>query len=115
MPIRGSFSSRMSVATSRWIWSAMRKLRLGMDRLCFIASAPIKRQTPPAFLQAGFGARAATALQRSRDLLDFEELERVAFLDLVVVLQLDAALEAFLDFAHVVLQAAHRLDLAGVE
>jgi len=36
-------------------------------------------------------------------------------LDLVVVLQLDAALEAGRDFAHVVLQAPHRLDFAGVD
>ena len=37
-------------------------------------------------------------LQRARDFLDFKEFELVALADVVVVLELDAALEAFLDF-----------------
>src|SRR6478736_1500425 len=114
MPTRGSFSSRMSSATSRWIWSATRKLRLGIWCLCFIG-VDHQEQTPPASSQAGFGDGARAALQRSSHFLDLEDFQLVAFLDLVVVLQLDAALEAFLDFAHVVLQAANRFDLAGVD
>src|SRR6478735_9242671 len=76
---------------SRWIWSATWKPRLGVDDFFF------------------------TALQGPGDFLDFEEFELVAFLDVVVVLQLDAALEAFLDFAHVVLDPLERLELAGVD
>jgi hypothetical protein len=45
------------------------------------------------------------ALQRPCDFLDLEELQLIAFLDVVVVLELDTALEAFLDFLDVVLEA----------
>src|SRR5438270_7541472 len=82
----------MSSARSRWIWSATWYARLGLE-LFFVVMC----------------------LQRPRDFLDFEEFELVAFLDVVVALELDAALEAFLDFAHVVLQALERFDLARVD
>src|SRR6476469_9522662 len=93
MPRRGSLISRTSSPRSRWIWSATWKARLGL--VCFLG--------------------ISTGLQRPRDFLDLEELELVAFLDVVVVLQLDTALEAFLDFAHVVLHPLERLELAGVD
>ena len=65
--------------------------------------------------KAGFGDETKTALQGSCHFLDLKEFELVAFLDVVVVLQLDTALEAGGDFAHIVFQAAHRFDLAGVD
>src|SRR5574337_269003 len=55
------------------------------------------------------------ASQGPGDLLDLEELEDVTLPDVVEVLQLDAALEAFLDLAHVVLHALQGLDFAGVD
>src|SRR5688572_26844701 len=50
------------------------------------------------------------ALQRPLDLLADVRLQPVADLDVVVVRQLDAALEAALDVLHVFLDAAERLD-----
>src|SRR3982750_4475919 len=115
MPTRGSFRSRISSATSRWIWSATRKPRFGIDGLCRISSpSSAQTRTPPALQAAGFGWSRGR-LQRSGDFLDLEELEQVAFLDVVVVLQLDAALESGGDLADVVLHPPHRLDLAGVD
>jgi hypothetical protein len=49
------------------------------------------------------------------DLLDLEELQLITFLDVVVVLELDTALEAFAHLAHVVLEALDRVDFAGVD
>src|SRR5574341_1990630 len=117
MPMRGSLSSRISSARSRWIWSATRKLRLGMERCLWRIglSWPALKNKPRRLSRAGFASRANSALQRSGDFLDFEELELIALGDVVVVLQLDAALEAFLDFAHIVLHALERLELAGVD
>src|SRR5450755_1987435 len=114
MPMRGSFRARINSATSRWIWSATRKLRFGIDGLCRMGSpASAQTRTPPSFGGRGSG-ESRFRLQRSGDFLHLEELELVAFLDVVVVLQLDAALEAGRDLADVVLDAAHGLDLAGV-
>src|SRR5204863_7292029 len=116
MPMRGSFRSRISSATSRWIWAATRKPRLGIDGLCPMTSFPSAQARVPAVSwRAGVPGESRVRLQRSGDFLDLEELEQVAFLDVVVVLQLDAALEAGSDLAHVVLHPPHRLDLAGVD
>src|SRR6476620_2921732 len=104
MPSRGSLTSRTSSARSRWIWSAIWWLRLGL--VCFFG---IVGHGPRA------AARGSRVLQRARDFLDLEELEGVAFLDVVVVAQLDTALEAFLDFAHFVLHPLERFDLARVD
>src|SRR5215203_2905417 len=95
MPIRGSLSSRISSATSRWIWSATRKPRLGIDRLCRMDgfSGGPQRTDPAVFWRAGSGDEAVSALQGSSHFLHLEELELVVLLDVVVVLQLDAALE----------------------
>src|SRR3954462_15966714 len=93
MPRRGSLISRTSSDRSRWIWSATWKLRVGL--VCLLGMEP--------------------RLQRAGDFLDLEELELVAFLDVVVVLQLDTALEAFLDLAHVVLHPLERLEFARVD
>src|SRR6476659_4669005 len=116
MPMRGSLRSRISSATSRWIWSATRKPRFGIDGLCRMTCVPsAQTRTPAVSWRAGGSGESRVRLQRSGDFLDLEELEQVAFLDVVVVLQLDAALEAGGDLADVVLDAAHRLDLAGVD
>src|SRR6476646_1162651 len=116
MSIRGSLRSRISSATSRWIWSATRKPRFGIDGLCRMTSLPsAQTRTPAVSWRAGVPGESRVRLQRSGDFLDLEELEQVAFLDVVVVLQLDAALEAGRDLADVVLHAPHRLDLAGVD
>src|SRR5690242_16054578 len=50
----------------------------------------------------------ALALQRARHFLHFEQLELVAFLDVVEVLQGQAAFEAGLDFLDVILEALQR-------
>src|SRR5690606_20492330 len=72
-------------------------------------------QTPPG-PQAGFTAKAACGyLQRAGDFLDFEELEGVAFLDVVVVLDAKAAFEAFANFLDIVLEALEAFELAGVD
>src|SRR5450631_2570372 len=112
MPTRGSFSSRISSATSRWIWSATRKPRFGIDLLCRMVGVfrGPSSTNPAIFGKAGFGVQTQSALQRSCHFLDFEELQLIAFFDVVVVLQFDAALEARGHFAHVVLEAAHRFD-----
>src|SRR3954452_24908674 len=115
MPMRGSLRSRISSATSRWIWSATRKPRFGIDGLWRMGLLARLKQEPRRLLEGGVRARAVIRLQRSGDFLDLEELEQIAFLDVVVVLQLDAALEAGGDLADVVLHAPHRFDLAGVD
>src|SRR6185369_9083320 len=51
--------------------------------------------------------------ERARQLLDLERLEPVAFLELAVAIQRDAALEALLDLLHVVLEALERRDTSG--
>src|SRR4029078_5280479 len=105
-----------SSATSRWIWSATRKPRLGIDGLCRMSSIPsAQTRTPAVSWRAGVPGESRCRLQRSGDFLDLEELEQVAFLDVVVVLQLDAASEPGRDHANIVLHAPHRLDLAGVD
>src|SRR5664279_352191 len=114
MPMRGSLRSRINSATSRWIWSATRKPRLGIDGLCRMGFPSAQTRTPPFFGGRGSG-ESRYRLQRPGDFLDLEELEQVAFLDVVVVFQLDAALEAGGDLADVVLHAPHGLDLAGVD
>src|SRR5688572_24496900 len=118
MPMRGSFSSRISSARSRWIWSATRMLRLGIDdflwRMVVFESAAGPQSTNPAESCGGVClVRANSALQRSGDFLDLEELQLVALVDVVVVLDAEAALEAFLDLAHVVLEALEAVELPG--
>ena len=51
----------------------------------------------------------------SLDLAGLVDLEHVALADVLEVLQHDAALEALLDLAHVVLEAAQRADPAVVD
>src|SRR5262245_214968 len=80
----------MSSPRSRWIWSATRWLRL-VD------------------LARGMRSRS----ERAGDFLHFEDLELVLFLDVVVALQAQTALEPRLHFAHVVLEALERRQLAG--
>src|SRR5678816_4634005 len=77
--------------------------------------AALKGQTPPSFGGRGLGDEAVSALQGSSHFLHLEELQLVVLLDVVVVLQLDAALETGRDLADVVLHPPHRLDLAGVD
>src|SRR4029079_7439988 len=116
MPMRGSFRSRISSATSRWIWSATRKPRFGIDGLCRMCVSFARPKHEPRRLRRRRGsAWSLDRLQRSGDFLDLEELEQVAFLDVAVVLQLDAALASGGDLADVVLHPPHRLDLAGVD
>src|SRR5688572_9677331 len=80
---------RINSARLRWIWSAMRALRaVLMDR-------------PP----SGDGPR---------DLDHLEDLDLVANLDVVEALDRQAALEAGLHLAHVLLEALERIELAGV-
>src|ERR1700681_3346327 len=54
----------------------------------------------------------AADLQGSRHSHDLVDFELIALFDLVVVLQRQAALESCLDFAHVVLEALERIELA---
>src|SRR3989338_4086200 len=99
MPTRRSFSSRaISSARSRWIWSATRKPRLGVED--FLTA-----------IQCSKRARS----EGTRHFLDLKELELIALFDVVVILELDTALEAFLDFAHIVFQALQGFDLSGVD
>src|SRR5215208_5706221 len=51
-------------------------------------------------------------LGRDGDALHRKDFDHVADLQVVVILQADAALEAGLDLAHVVLEAPQRADLA---
>src|SRR6185295_1115885 len=51
----------------------------------------------------------------ARDLDDFEHLELIGDLEVVEVLERQAALEAGLDLAHVVLEALERIELAFVD
>ena len=57
------------------------------------------------------GTASAPALRR-RDALHREHLDHVADLEVVELVEADAALEAGLDLADVVLEAAQRADLA---
>src|ERR1700674_2050237 len=56
--------------------------------------------------------RPAADLQGSRHFHDLVDFELIALFDLVVVLQRQAALESCLDFAHVILEALERIELA---
>src|SRR5581483_2825924 len=60
---------------------------------------------------AGPGRRRS--LEGLLDLLRLEGLEDVADLDVLIALEHEPALEALLDLAHVVLEAAERGDTAG--
>src|SRR5689334_12646250 len=51
--------------------------------------------------------------ERARELLDRERLEPVAFLQIAPAVERDAALEALLDFAHVVLETLERRVATG--
>src|SRR5262252_4124563 len=62
-----------------------------------------KRTIPTTMHRPPAGLRPS--LQRARQLLDLERLELVAFLELGVAVERDAALEALLDLLHVVLEA----------
>src|SRR6185312_1282976 len=55
-----------------------------------------------------------SSAQRPRDLLDAIRLDQVAYFDVVEILDADAALEPFADFAHVVLEALERRQRAVV-
>src|SRR5690606_4533247 len=57
--------------------------------------------------------RSSDLSERARNLRDLEDLELVADLDVVVALQGQAALEALLDLADVVLEALERVELPG--
>src|SRR5688500_6705836 len=99
MPTRGSFSSRTSSARSRWIWSATRKLRLGIECLCFVMIGP-QAETPSGRDGVFCVLAEDLVLESSGDFLDLEKFELVAFLDIGDVLELDAALEALGHPAH---------------
>src|SRR5262245_16817538 len=97
-PTRGSLtSSRSNSASSRWIWSATRCARC------------------ECLFMAPWAARRRFALQRARYFDDLVDLELVALFDRVEVLEREPALEARLHFAHVVLEALQRIELAVVD
>src|SRR5215213_8122897 len=98
MPTRGSFNSRaINSVRSRWIWSATLKARLGVAVLFAGMSKYSLRheiglpagRPPQQYISYGEAAQQAgtdiVALQRAGDFLHFEELQLVAFLDVVVV------------------------------
>src|SRR6185503_13385819 len=90
-PIPGSCTSRASIVARSWrIWSATRSGRDPCD---------IRRRQP--------------CSSRRQHSLHAEDLDHVADLQVVVLLEADAALEAALHLADVVLEAAQRSDLAG--
>src|SRR5215212_4848434 len=60
------------------------------------------------------GRRRGRRVEGARDLLGAVALDQVADLDVVEVLDADAALEALADLAHVVLEAPQRRDRAVV-
>ena len=71
------------------------------------------------FASHGFGTSRISChpmrLRGDRDPLHREHLDQVADLDVVELVEADAALEAGLDFADIVLEAAQRADLAFVD
>src|SRR6185295_9934221 len=94
-PTRGSLTwSRRSSASSRWICSPTRCARCE----CFFTSVADEEE-----------------LQRPRHFDDLVDLELVALFDVVEVLERQAALEAALHFAHVVLEALQRVELTVVD
>ena len=68
-----------------------------------------------AILSLRIGRRRSGDLRGSPDFLDVEALDHVADLDVVVVLERHAALEAVLDLADLVLEALQRLQRAFVD
>ena len=58
----------------------------------------------------GLAGHVNKGLERTRHFLDLEEFELVAFFDVVVVLELDTALEAFLDFSRIIFKALQRIN-----
>src|SRR5688500_10634537 len=66
--------------------------------------------------ERGVGSGVGGArLEGARDLLGTVALDHVADLEVVEVLDADAALEALLDLLHVVLEAAERAEVAVVD
>src|SRR5262249_33377949 len=61
------------------------------------------------------GRRGRLVESRALDLADLVRLDQVAFLDVVVALEVDAALEALGDLADVVLEALERVDRGLVD
>src|SRR5688572_26030060 len=83
-------------------------------RLCDSESAASPSLPSPVSGEEVIG-NAAALRQRAGDFLDLEALDDVALLDVVVVLERHAALEAFLDLAHFVLEALEGLEGAFVD
>src|SRR5712664_4915989 len=69
------------------------------------AAEPLRSAAPPSGRRLSGQARP--------DRFQLVRLDDVAFLEVVEVLDADAALEALVDFLHVVLEAPERGDLAG--
>src|SRR5690606_35001676 len=96
-----------------------RVLDLGADHLGKLLvdllrdpQAPRCLGCPASYHVARDASAPSRGSERARYLRDFEDLELVPDLDVVVALQRQAALEAFLDLAHVVLEALERIELA---
>src|SRR5688500_3891386 len=113
-PMPGSWTAprlSSSLRTSR-IWSPTRSGRW----LAIIQNATFKMQTRStvfAFCISHLALHGSRS--RRRVALHLEDFDDVADLDVVVVLQADAALETVLDLADVILEAAQRADLAFVD
>src|SRR6185312_3827860 len=105
MPTRGSLTSlRRISARSRWISSATLRLRGVVRCGMFVGAGGGEPRLPRPFPS-----------ERARGLDDLVHLELVALLHIVEVLDRQAALEARLHLAHVVLEALQRIELAVVD
>src|SRR6266704_4951843 len=87
---------------------------------CWLAMGLLNAERSDRYLKADPSSRyallrMARTLERPRHFLDFVDFELVADLEVVEVFHGHAALETGLHFAHVVLEALERIDLARMD
>src|SRR5688572_27259911 len=108
-PIPGSWTSRASSsASSARIWSATRS---GRDPCDINATTKARRHETE---RMALRVSVLSWLRGDRDTLHREHLDDVADLQVVELVEADAALEPGFDFAGVVLEPPERSDLAFV-
>ena len=110
IPTFGSFSSEKMISDrSRWIWSATRKLRPGIDLLCLAMIHSLQKLTTVITIPQIQGHTGEKS-QGTGNFLDFIHLDLVTDLDVIVIFQGQTTLETGLDLFHIILEALQCID-----